>query len=157
MQRLTQRFPQLLLDTLRETCPACGTTLSDAQVRRGWREPAAARASDWTTCCPAPACAAAAGGSTARFVARFSVTCGARDWRGSGGAMGPGAPLLCEFMPPRTLLAALAAALAAGHVGPHLRLRAPALFWNLLLSAVSMNLPAECFAFLAREAEEGRD
>ena len=42
------RFSGLVLDTLRETCPSCGITLTDAQIRAGWNP----SSQDYTTVCP---------------------------------------------------------------------------------------------------------
>ena len=49
---LTRKFPELAIDTDRETCPACGTKLTLADVQRGF----STERSDYTTECPATGC-----------------------------------------------------------------------------------------------------
>lgn len=150
--RLRALFPRLAIDCDRETCPYCGHRMSAEDVRAGWT----GDAQDNTTVC-AVCAAPPPPGSPARvakrFVARFSVSCDAKGWVGSGGGSpGPGNVLLVEHVHPAVLIKELQAVLGHGKFGPGLRGAAPAVFWGLIAAFGSMPggpLPADILDRLA--------
>lgn len=85
-----------------------------------------------------------------RFVPRFTVSSSAKTWRGTM-ARGPNALLFCEYLPPAVLVKELYAVVLNGQLGSTLRVRAPALFWNLVMWFLSFALPLEHLTLLARE------
>jgi hypothetical protein len=90
-------------------------------------------------------------GAARRFVPRFSVSSSSPAWRGSGGAAGANALLLCEYLSPPVLVKELYALLLGGGFGPHARAGAPALYWSLVVWFVSFALPVDALSYLARE------
>ncbi len=165
------RFPRLTIDAARESCPECNHVLSFADIRKGWTS----SEHDYTTACPycAPPPAASGSGAAAstaakgvnasalsrrrRFVARFSVTCEASDWRGSS-SLGPNAILFVEFLPYPVLLKELQSTLSSTTLfGPHLHRRAPVVFFNLLLDFVDSQLPTDFLEHLCEKLPPGAE
>ena len=175
---LARRFPGLTINTLRERCPDCGADLTDEDIRRGWTR----SENDYTTvhvgckkaevlvrtmsaagggmaASPAPSARRFRGliedegGTVRRFVARFTVSSLARGWKGTMSS-GPAAPLHCEYLPPAVLVKELQRSIINGQLGPTLRVRAPTLFWNLVLWSISFALPLEFLTFMAREEKD---
>ena len=137
-------FPSLVIDTSRETCPACNTQLSLEDVWQGF---AVYDPNDYTTHCPDVKCGR-------RFVARFTVHSSVDDWVGT---MGPNAPLFFEALSPwglqkevRTIL------INSGGVAltsaESFRLSSPTIFWNLVLYFREFCLPLD-FLVLQDERE----
>ena len=130
---LAAQFPGLEIDTNRETCPSCGTCVASAQVQGGW----SLDTNDYCTQCPVLSC-------KRRFVAFFTVFCGADGWIGS---RAPGTPLFCEFLPPWVLLKEIQVLLANEGLdaicGPDLRGNRPTLFWNLMHMCTLHGLPLD--------------
>lgn len=81
-------YPNLVIDTLSDSCPHCSNILDENDVVAGWN---ACAFQDYTTQCPK---------CLHRFVPRFVVTCTAVDFLGS---QGPHTPLYCEYLSPWVL------------------------------------------------------
>lgn len=166
---LAHRFPDLTINLLRETCPHCEKALTDAEIRASWSEDE----NDYTTECPScgnhllgahpterPSSLIVAGAKgkaasmpvsvSGRFVARFSVSSSGIKWKGSM-TKGPGSSLFCEYLSPACLVKELQTAVLNEKFNAQLRVRAPTLYWNLLVWFTMFALPFEMLSFLASE------
>ena len=141
---LTRKFPELAIDTDRETCPACGTKLTLADVQRGF----STERSDYTTECPATGCGR-------RFVGRFTVHSRSQRWVGSTGKC---TPLFCEFLSPWALAKEVRTVVHDPEIDGIEMLcsaafsrKSPVIFWNLILYWRQFMLP---FGFLLAGAPD---
>ena len=140
-------YPDLQIDTNKQSCPHCSYTMSEDEVIQGWTS---CSFEDFTTSCIK---------CRHRFVPHFSVACSAPTFKGS---QGPGSALFCEFLSPWVVRKALHHVVKGGGVGiqgmldPGWRggtdIRAT-LFWNLIVLCRRYNLP---YTFLLQGSVEGR-
>ncbi|KAL7580818.1 hypothetical protein ACA910_001095 [Epithemia clementina (nom. ined.)] len=140
-------YPDLEIDTNKQSCPHCSFTLSEDEVVQGWNP---CSFEDFTTSCSK---------CGHRFVPHFAVTCSAPAFKGS---QGPGSALFCEFLSPWVVRKALHHVIKGGGVGiqgmldPGWRggtdIRST-LYWNLIVLCRRYNLP---YTFLLQGSVEGR-
>jgi pentatricopeptide repeat protein len=143
---LTYLNPDLVIDTSRNSCPHCSSTLRIDDVVSGWKP---CDFQDLTSGCPQ---------CKHRFVPHFTVTSTARDFAGT---QGKGTPLYCEFLSPWVLRKELEFVIHGnGGVEEMLKpewrsgtdIRAT-LWWNLIVHFRRCNLPV---AFLLQGSFHNR-
>lgn len=143
---LTYLNPDLVIDTSRNSCPQCSSTLHIDDVVSGWKP---CDFQDFTSACPQ---------CKHRFVPHFTVTSAARDFVGT---QGKGTPLYCEFLSPWVLRKELEFVIrGTGGVEEMLKpewrsgtdIRAT-LWWNLIVHFRRCNLPV---AFLLQGSFHNR-
>lgn len=140
-------YPDLCINPSLTICPNCSIGLSFNDIRRGWSN----SPTDSTTLCPYCAPRSRADRTIPnRFMAKFSVTCSAEHWIGSGGNIGPGAILFVDFLSPLVLSKRIQTLLdtSATHPIADLANTDPTLFWNLVVH-FSLFLPPLPLRFLS--------
>ncbi len=131
-------YPDLKIQTDRDSCPHCSYVLSEKDVIAGW---SASFSQECKTMCPQ---------CKHRFVAQFNVSTSASNFSGS---QGKGTPLFCEFLSPWTIKKEIqniihGAVGIDGIISREWRESSDwtaTLFWNLILLFRRYRLP---FAFL---------
>jgi len=157
---LSSLYPDLEIDTDRESCPSCNKALTQNDLKYGWK----ADTNVYTTTCPfCNAEATALEMSTGRpshplkeFVPRFSVKCSDSKWEGT---TGKGSPLFCEYLSPWVLRKEIQnIVLSDGAeilLSPDFSKKnqtCATIFWNLIVHFREHNLP---LTFLFVEAFPG--